>query len=82
MVISHDEVYQWTPTLADAWKDQERSLPSWQRRQQQLPETVILCDIRSLMQISKHISEVSAAHDALQQEIMELSQEQQDVLTE
>ena len=31
---------------------------------------------------NQHISEVSAAHDALQQEIMELSQEQQDVLTE
>ena len=31
---------------------------------------------------NQHISEVSATHDALQQEIMELSQEQQDVLTE
>ena len=30
----------------------------------------------------RHGEEVSAAHDALQQEIMELSQEQQDVLTE
>ena len=50
--ISQDEVCQWTPTPADAWKDQERSLPSWQRSQQQLPETVILCGIRSPMQIS------------------------------
>ena len=31
---------------------------------------------------NQHMSEVSAAHDALQQEMMELSQEQQDVLTE
>ena len=50
--VSQDEVCQWMLTPADAWKDQERSLPSWQRCQQQLPETVILCDIRSLMQIS------------------------------
>ena len=47
-----DEVCQWTRTPADAWKDQERSWPSWQRCQQQLPVTVFLCDIRSLMQIS------------------------------
>ena len=50
--VSQDEVCQWTPTPANAWKDQERSLPSWQRCQQQLPETVILCDIRSPTQIS------------------------------
>ena len=41
----------------------------------------VASDIRSPMQTSKSV-EVSAAHDALQQEIMELSQEQQDVLTE
>ena len=52
MMISQDEVCQWTPTTADTWKDQERSLPSWQRCQQQLPETVILCDIKSPMHIS------------------------------
>ena len=52
MVISQDESFQWTPAPADAWKDQERSLPSWQRSQQQLSVTVILCDIRSPMQIS------------------------------
>ena len=53
MVISQDEDSRWTPTPADAWKDQEQSHPSWQRCQQQLPETVILCDNRSLMQISE-----------------------------
>ena len=29
MVISQDEICQWTPTLADVWKNQDRSLPSW-----------------------------------------------------
>ena len=32
--VSQDAVCQWTPAPADAWKDQERSLPSWQRCQQ------------------------------------------------
>ena len=33
MVISQDESCQWTLIPADAWKDQERILPSWQRCQ-------------------------------------------------
>ena len=39
-------------TQFEQCQKQKRSLPAWQRTWQQCPETVILCDISSPMQIS------------------------------